>query len=344
MTRLHVKNPSELHSRLEKITALVWVVGVVFAFMSPFAVAQRAILIGVSQFDHLPIKPLEGPPNDVALMASALQSLGILPEKIIQLTDAADHDFLPRRANILRVLSDQARLSKRGETVVVYFSGHGAQVPQPLPVAKGRWVEPDGLDEVFLTRDTKLWDKRHQKVKGALLDDEIGDALATFTKKGIRVWAIFDTCHAGDMARSAPRSAGEVIWRGIDAAELGVPPNAAIKKAKSSIRERNKFPVLADRRSGVLNIQSPKGALVAFYASQPDEASPEELYRYPVLGEFKKLEASHGRFGIFTWELAAAIKLRSQKFSELAHAISVQYRERPFPTPQYEGNLTRRLF
>lgn len=344
MIRFHLKIPSELHFRQGKLATLAWIVGSVFTCMSTFAVAQRAILIGVSQFDHLPIKPLEGPPNDVALMASALQSIGVLPQKIIQLTDAADPDFLPRRANILRVLSEQARLSKPGETVIVYFSGHGAQIPQPLPVAKGRWVEPDGLDEVFLTRDTKLWDKRRQRVEGALLDDEIGDAFATFTKKGIRVWAIFDTCHAGDMARSAPHSTGEVIWRGIDAAELGVPSNAAITTAKSSMRERNKSRVLADRRSGVLNTQSEKGALVAFYASQPDEASPEELYRYPIPGEFKKIEASHGRFGIFTWELAAAIKLRSQKFSELANAISLQYRERPFPTPQYEGNLTRRLF
>ncbi len=340
MTRLHVKNPSELRSRQEKVTALAWVVGVVFAFMSPFAVAQRAILIGVSQFDHLPIKPLEGSPNDVALMASALQSLGILPEKIIQLTDAADHDFLPRRANVLRVLSEQARLSKRGETVIVYFSGHGAQVPQPLPVAKGRWVEPDGLDEVFLTRDTKLWDKKSRKIEGALLDDDIGDALARFTKKGVTVWAIFDTCHAGDMARGTPLTDVDVVWRGVDAGALGVPSKSTLSLASLATLPSQRTVARPPRTSPVRRMN---GVVIAFYATQPDESAPEELFGEPAANRDSNGSILRRRYGVFTWELASALSKSPVTFFELSRSITQRYQSRPFPTPQFEGDLSRQL-
>ena len=114
--------------------------------------AQRGVLIGVSQFDHLPIRPLDGPPNDVMLMSDTLVGLGVREQNIVKLADSASSELLPRRENILRVLREQALQGRRGETVVVYFSGHGAQVPQAMPVAKGGWIEPDGLDEVFLTR------------------------------------------------------------------------------------------------------------------------------------------------------------------------------------------------
>ncbi|MBC7622249.1 MAG: caspase family protein [Aeromicrobium sp.] len=334
-----MKPPTALRPRYGKASALAWIFGILISAISPCAVAHRAILIGVSHFDHLPIKPLEGPPNDVALLASALQSLGMRQQNIIQITDAADVDFLPRRANILRVLSEQARLSKRGETVVVYFSGHGAQVPQSLPVAKGGWVEPDGLDEVFLTRDTKSWDKQRHRVEGALLDDEIGDALAAFTKKGVRVWSIFDTCHAGDMARTIPYGTGEPIWRGVDPSELGVPIDAVPLQAKQGRRLINKN----TRLVGVSH-RPVSGPLVTFYASQPDEASPEELYRYPDAVSFWKNDKSHGRFGVFTWELVTALAANPRTYSELVKMISNKYQTRPFPTPGFEGNLSRRLF
>jgi len=112
------------------------------------ATAQLAVLIGVSQFDHLPIRPLEGPPNDVMLMSDNLIALGVRQQDIVKLVHNATPRLLPRRANILRVLLQQALRGRRGETGLLHCSGHGAQVPQAMPAANGRWIEPDGLDDV----------------------------------------------------------------------------------------------------------------------------------------------------------------------------------------------------
>lgn len=321
------------------------------AALSAVAHAQRAILVGVSHFDYLSVTPLEGPPNDVALMAAALTRRGISSSKVVAITDAARPHLLPTRANILRVLREQARATKAGEVVVIYFSGHGAQVPQAIPVAAGNWVEPDGLDEVFLTRDTKLWDRSQQKVEGALLDDEIGAALARFTNKGARVWAIFDTCHAGDMARTMPASSSDsTIWRGVNAVDLGVsvdevmraghalPTNRVVsQKTVGSVR------TVLKRNRGTKGAKGAPGELIVFYASQADEAAPEQLFSRPAIAAFATTDKSDLRFGVFTWALVDAWDNSAKNYGELVHRIERRYAARSTPTPVFVGPLHRDL-
>ena len=274
-------------------------------FSSTPAMAQRAILIGVSLFDHLPIRALEGPPNDVTLMNDMLVALGVPQQNIVKLVDSATPDLLPRRANILRVLGEEARRAKRGETVVVYFSSHSAQVPQLIPVAKGGWVEPDGLNEVFLTRDTTLWNAQQQRVEGAILNDEIGLALSAFTKRGVRLWAIFDTCHAGDMARGSTTSSPDaVVWRGVNAAVLGVAPTAVPLRGERGIRMAHQRNMSASTSlSQATHEKSHHPLLTAFYASQPDESSSEEWFHYQRDPTTHAALAQPRRFGLFTWQL-----------------------------------------
>ena len=327
----------------------VMVLSLAFA-LSADAHAQRAVLVGVSKFDHLNITPLEGPPNDVALMAAALSRRGIPAAKIVQLTDTARSDLLPTRANILRVLGEQARMTKPGEVVVIYFSGHGAQVPQVTPVAAGNWVEPDGLDEVFLTRDTKLWDRNQQKVEGAILDDEIGAALAQFTKKGARVWAIFDTCHAGDMARavSLPHNSS-TVWRGVNPLELGVPAEALAQgnldqKAKSGSGLASRGAMRAGlMSSGRTDKDGARKEMVLFYASQSDEAAPEELFKRPDIDVFSGNENASLRFGVFTWAVADALGAATSHYRDIAHLIARRYSNRSTPTPLIAGPLDGRI-
>ena len=313
--------------------------------MAQAAAETRAILIGVSKFDHLKIAPLDGPLNDVALMDIALRARGLPGHQIIKLTDYAAESYKPRRANILRVFAETAKASLTNDSVIVYFSGHGAQVPQPKPVPKGRWVEPDGLDEVFLTRDTKLWDKKNQRVEGALLDDEIGDALEAFTKKGVHVWAIFDSCHAGDMVRGSTMTDGAPILRGVDATALGVSA-AALRAATHRVASQRSSRSGTMRRLAppqALPSKSQNGKLIAFYATQPDEAAPEEMFPYPDSFADLRSPSVNGRFGIFTWELARAIGQSHHSYAELAKAITTRYESRPFPTPQFEGDLAGSL-
>ena len=317
-----------------------------FIFISQASTAEtRAILIGVSQFDHLKITPLEGPKNDVMLMAATLQARGVPDKNVIRLVDSEAQHYQPTRTNILRVLAETAKTSRRNDLIIVYFSGHGAQVPQPKPVPKGRWIEPDGLDEVFLTRDTKLWDKRKQRVEGALLDDDIGVALAALTKRGVHVWAIFDTCHAGDMIRSTTVSDGAPVLRGINATILGVPLAMVSATAIDSPPPRTiRSSAMNSLVRQQVSMSKPlNGKLVAFYATQPDEAAPEELFPYPDSFIDLPSRTVNGRFGIFTWELANAMRQSYGSYAELAKAITAKYEARPFPTPLFEGDLASSL-
>ena len=277
-------------------------------------------------------------------MAATLQARGVPHKNVIRLVDSEAQHYQPTRTNILRVLAETAKTSRRNDLIIVYFSGHGAQVPQPKPVPKGRWIEPDGLDEVFLTRDTKLWDKRNQRVEGALLDDEIGNALAEFTRKGVDIWSIFDTCHAGDMARSRPPTMGSAIWRGVDAGDLGVPIEAIQLSAKVTV---GKYRVLGPKQRPTVNVKSMptnRARLIAFYAAQSNESAPEEIFQFPETGIFPKSLGTHGRFGVFTWELARAMSATPPTFAALAESITQQYQTRPFPTPAFEGTLAKQIF
>ena len=304
----------------------------------PVAAETRAILIGVGRFDYLNITPLAGPVNDVVLMAATLRMRGIPEKNIVQLTDYAAINFLPRRANILRALKHAASASRVGDRVIVYLSGHGAQVPQPKGVPANGWIEPDGLDEVFLTRDTRMWDKKNQRVEGALLDDEIGDALAAFTRKGVHVWAIFDTCHAGDMARGGPSDEAHTIWRGVPPESLGVatvrwPLNTRVRMARSPTPPKR------------------SGSLTTFYATQPDEASPEEMLPLIALARGdapNRATGSEGipldnakrvRYGVFTWHVANALNDGASSYVDLVQKINLGYDRRPFPTPLFDGAL-----
>lgn len=336
--------PQTISRSIAPLAAWFALVSLVLA-AHPVAAETRAILIGVSKFDHLKIAPLDGPLNDVALMDIALRARGLPSQQIIKLTDYSDESYKPRRANILRVFAETAKTSLTNDALIVYFSGHGAQVPQPKPVPKGRWVEPDGLDEVFLTRDTKLWDKKNQRVEGALLDDEIGDALKAFTKKGVHVWAIFDSCHAGDMVRGNTMTDNGPILRGVDATALGVSPAALRAAADRGASPRSSRSGSMSRlaMSQALPSKSQTGKLIAFYATQPDEAAPEELFPYPDSFADLRSTSVNGRFGIFTWELAGAIGQAHRSYAELAKAITTRYESRPFPTPQFEGDLAGSL-
>lgn len=302
---------------------------------TPVYAANRAVIIAVGRYDFLTIPPLVGPANDAALMNAVLRSAGLSSEHVVSLTDDSIETLLPRKANILRVLAETARRSRAGDNVVLYFSGHGAQIPQVNSGMAGRYIEPDGLDEVFITRDTRMWDKDRKRVDGALLDDEIGKALAAFTLRRVNVWVIFDSCHAGDMVRAAPRPLlnADIVWRGLAPETLGAPDADNLSGASGANRS-----LVKRLRHTAPNA---KGRLLAFYATHPDEAAPEQVLANPRV--LDSTTAGKSRFGFFTWAVANAIALQPKSFAQLSGLIAAQYSHMSTPTPMFEGELNRPL-
>jgi hypothetical protein len=283
-----------------------------------------ALLVGVSAYPGLPEKMrLTGPRNDVETMFRGLSGLGLQQNNITILADGVTRPAT--RDAILKNLESILAKGKRGDWLVVYFSGHGSQQPQ-IKMANG-YTEPDGLDEIFLPYDVARWNGQIGKVENAIVDDEFGRFIDAANKRGINVWAIFDTCHAGDMAKSFPPPGVDRQVRFVDPSYLGVPQSLLTNVARLPRKSFEKNS--ATKRHG--------GTQVTFYASQADEQAPEERLSSLLAQESRQSI----RQGVFTWHLARLLPTWQGSFSELAKQIRQAYRseQRPFPTPGFEGGL-----
>lgn len=308
----------------------------------------RALLIGVSGYPKLDqAKRLLGPANDVQLMRAALLNSGLQAPNITVLADGvANSSALPTRNQILGQLRALADRSQPEDWAIVFFSGHGSQQPQLQSeiVRPGAYIEPDGLDEIFLPYDVGHWNATLARVDGALLDDEIGVALEYFHKRHVKVWAIFDTCHAGDMAKSVSAAPVDAKPRFIDPAELGV-PGVLLEQARLAARQQSASSTgktwsgFTRQASRSIVVGAAFDRRFIFYASQPDEPAAEEPLVVPA--NFGQAGAGEWRyFGLFTYLIAKELPKWQGDFADLAHRVRGAYSARPFPTPSFEGNLS----
>lgn len=230
-----------------------------------------ALLVGVSNYPALAQElQLVGPANDVVLMRTLLQSKGFAQERIRVLADGVPGAGDPTRRNILAGLDRLADQAQPGDFIYLHFAGHGSQQPSPKSKVP---PEPDGLDEIFLPRDIGQWDDELATVDKALVNSEMNQAIMRLRNKGAFVWAVFDSCHSGNMTRGAP--AGDVRWRKVEPAALGIKKAVLDAAQKDAPRTRG----LSPAKTGALGAASAggpgSGGFVAFYAAQTIESTPE---------------------------------------------------------------------
>jgi Caspase domain len=324
------------------ITWIIFIFLTFFVGIPASLAATKALLIGVSGYPSLDkSRRLVGPANDVNLLRSALLKRGISQGNVKMLADGVRAaDGLPTKANIMNALQNLSHNSKAGDWVIVYFAGHGSQQLQELrqPPSRSIYIEPDGLDEVFLPYDVGRWDGGIQAIKGAISDDEIAVQLSAMLRKKLHVWIIFDTCHAGDMTKGGDWLARRSNNRFVPPAEFGVPINPTIssdeagRPAVKSLLESN----VPERSTDAWRDQTPTG-VVAFYASQTDEPAAEELLVAP--GFEGKGKSGPRYYGLFTYLLAKELLTWQGDFHQLAKKINQGYLGRPYPTPMFEGDL-----
>ena len=296
-------------------------------------VRGRALLIGCTKYDHLePSLHLQGPANDVALMRDLLcQRFGFSSEQVVSLSESTGQSELrPTRANIEREFQRLGREAIAGEQIVIFLAGHGSQQPDLNPSSDD--PEPDGLDELFLPADVKVWDGGIGQVPNAIIDDELHAWLTAIERRRAAVTVIVDSCHSGTMTR------------GIEERVRKIPPGILVpieglanaRQQAELVRGQN-VRGQADRdnlrgsRTGEAMLDSP--SVVAIYAAQSSEVTVERLL--PVDGEDRKPH------GLLTYTLSQILSRSSRPMTcrELVQQIQTQYvgSGRSTPTPMIEG-------
>jgi hypothetical protein len=154
---------------------------------------RRALLVGINAYPDPPNR-LEGCVNDVFLMSSVLQECGFAPEDIrVVLDDRAT------TANILERLHWLLDDVQAGAERVLFYSGHGAQIP--TYDFRG---EVDHLDECLVPYDFD-WSPAH-----TIRDKQFVEFYSQLPYDS-RFVAVFDCCHSGGMSRD-----GALRVRGLD--------------------------------------------------------------------------------------------------------------------------------
>ncbi|TBN32138.1 caspase family protein [Pseudomonas sp. BGI-2] len=150
---------------------------------------DKALLIGINNYPN-PSDRLEGCVNDVFLMSSLLQESKFSPDDIrVVLDDRATAAGIRDR---LHWLLDDAQA---GDRRVLFYSGHGAQIPNTNAAG-----EADRIDECLCPWDFDWTPAR------AIVDNDFRD-LYIQLPYDTQFITIFDCCHSGGMTREGARRA-----------------------------------------------------------------------------------------------------------------------------------------
>jgi metacaspase-1 len=159
---------------------------------------RKALLIGINYFGQR--GQLRGCINDVRNMSAYLnESFGYKREDMVILTDDQQNPMSqPTKQNILRAMHWLVKDARPNDSLFFHYSGmaisstfyfllicigHGGQTKD----LDGD--EEDGYDEVIYPVDFRQ--------VGHIVDDEMHDIMVKPLLPGVRLTAIFDSCHSG---------------------------------------------------------------------------------------------------------------------------------------------------
>ncbi|OJJ44362.1 hypothetical protein ASPZODRAFT_71866 [Penicilliopsis zonata CBS 506.65] len=144
---------------------------------------RKALLIGINYIGQP--NALKGCINDVARMSNFLhERYGYRREDMVILTDDQQNPMsIPTKANILRAMQWLVKDAKPNDSLFCHYSGHGGRTPD----LDGD--EDDGYDDVIYPVD--------YRTTGHIVDDDMHAIMVRPLQPGVRLTAIFDSCHSG---------------------------------------------------------------------------------------------------------------------------------------------------
>lgn len=155
----------------------------------------KALLIGVESYQHKSWPTLTTN-QDLEAMSGLLVSLGVPPDQVLTVSDEA-----ATRQGILKAVDQLEASVNEGDTVLLYYAGHG------FLVRDDNSEETDGLDECLVPHDSKGPSERGY-AESVIRDDLVESWIARLKArakphKGSQgsVVLVFDSCHSGSLSR-----------------------------------------------------------------------------------------------------------------------------------------------
>lgn len=143
---------------------------------------KRALLIGINYRNSN--AQLNGCINDIKNIREILiNNCNYNIDNIKVLTE--DESTLPTRSNIEMYMNWLITDCKPGDTLVLYYSGHGAYINDTSK------DETDGKDEVIIPLDYES--------RGVITDDWIFNNVISRISDGVNMWGFMDCCHSGTL-------------------------------------------------------------------------------------------------------------------------------------------------
>jgi hypothetical protein len=191
------------------------VLGASLGTTAPVCARNVALLIAVGQFKDPELKPyeLKGTAADIESMQQALtQHWGFAPGDIHELRDKD-----ATRERILAEISALEQRSAPGDTVLIYFSGHGTSANDEnnqydLPYATGAWI-PYDLDYSSAAASAKTL------VVGRT---DLVPRLKNLDQGGRFVVVVSDSCYSGQVVRSFGQKNAKSRFLPMPSRDLGV--------------------------------------------------------------------------------------------------------------------------
>ncbi|CAN6633076.1 metacaspase-1 [Trichomonascus vanleenenianus] len=144
---------------------------------------RKALIVGINYIGSS--NALRGCINDANAVASFLiDRYGYKKDDMVILTDDnRDPRSVPTKANIIRGMQWLVAGARTNDTLFFHYSGHGGQTED----LDGD--EDDGYDEVIYPVDFKT--------AGHIVDDDMHEIMVRPLQEGVRLTALFDSCHSG---------------------------------------------------------------------------------------------------------------------------------------------------
>lgn len=248
-------------------------VGQMLLLTTPVLAANRALIVGVGEYQDSDIHRLAGIDLDVNIMKDVAELLGFADDEIRVLTDSR-----ATSENIEEGIKSWLGSAGQNDKVFLYYSGHGAYIPDKSG------DERDGNDEVILGYNTKVVQHNgHATLEGVVIDDNIEVLLNNLRSRNVLV--MFDSCHSGTASKGLTLDLQTRDMR-IERLETksfqykGMPPRGRGIAISENIKGSEHYVYLSACRDDQQSAASSNGSLFTLGVSKAVKKSCRQEKRY----------------------------------------------------------------